>query len=106
MMMLDIDDKLPASHFRAICTALWGPRYYAAAAQALNVQENRIKYWSDDKQDDTPHQVSIGVKRELEQLFMARVPHSVEIVERVNLMADLLEYLDELIEISGEPHYH
>ena len=105
-MTLDTDEKLPAAYFRAICTALWGPRYYAAAAQALNVQESRIKYWSDDKQDDTPHQVSLGVKRELEQLFVDRVAESVEVMERVNLMADLLEYLDELIEMSGAPPYH
>ena len=105
-MTLDTDEKLPAAYFRAICTAIWGPRYYAAAAQALNVQESRIKYWSDDKQDDTPHQVSLGVKRELEQLFTDRVADSVEIIERVNLMADLIEYLDELIEMSGAPPYH
>jgi len=105
-MTLDTDEKLPAAYFRAICTALWGPRYYAAAAQALNVQESRIKFWSDDKQDDTPHQVSLGVKRELEQLFTDRVADSVEIIERVNLMADLIEYLDELIEMSGAPPYH
>jgi len=105
-MTLDTDEKLPAAYFRAICTALWGPRYYAAAAQALNVQESRIKFWSDDKQDGTPHQVSLGVKRELEQLFTDRVAGSVEIIERVNLMADLIEYLDELIEMSGAPPYH
>lgn len=105
-MIPDTDDRLPAAYFRALCTALWGPRYYAAAAQALNVQESRIKYWSDDKQDGTPHQVSLGVKRELEQLFTDRVAGSVEIIERVNLMADLIAYLDELIEMSGAPPYH
>jgi hypothetical protein len=104
--MIDDEDKLPAVYFRAICTAVWGPRYVSAAARALNVQEARIRFWSDDKQDDTPYQVAIGVKQEHEDLFMDRLGTDLGVLDRVNLMADVLEYLDQLIETAGLPHVH
>ena len=100
------DDRLTAAHFRGICTALWGTRYNSAAAAALGVQEARIKFWSNDDQDTSKYRVSVSVRRELEQMFMDRVPRSTKIIDRVNLMVDVLEYLGDLIDRCEEPPRH
>jgi hypothetical protein len=94
------DRGLNAAEFRAICTALWGVKYVAAAAAALGIQEQRVRFWSDDKQDTSKFRSSPSIRVELERMFLDRVSRSEKIIDRINTLADAIEYLDDLVERS------
>jgi hypothetical protein len=91
------DRGLTATEMRALLTVMYGPQYIARAAQALGVKENRIKFWTKDEQDTSVHRSSPGVRRDLEILFHAHLRANSTVPVRVDLMADAIGYLDDLI---------
>lgn len=89
---------LSAYEFRAICTAIFGPKYHYEAALALGVRDSRVRYWGDPAQDDSIHASGFGVRRELEELFIKSAQSDKAVIERVDAMGDAIDYLDRLWE--------
>jgi hypothetical protein len=83
---------------RAICTAIWGSKFVVPAAAALQVQQSRIRWWINERQDDSPYRSSPSIRAELEQMFLQRLRGGDAVVVRVDQLADAVEYLDDLIE--------
>lgn len=89
---------LKAAEMRALLSSLFGSKYVIPAAAALGVQEARIRFWTDDKQDGSRYASSPKIKAELEAIFAARVNKSDRIEDRVHDMAEAVSYLDDLID--------
>ena len=89
---------LTALQMRTLLSVMYGVRYVEQAAEELGVRVDRVRYWCNDKQDESKHRSTLSVKKEFEELFIRRVRagDAVPMGARIDKIADAISYLDTL----------
>jgi hypothetical protein len=90
---------LKSYEMRAILEALFGPKYKQAAADALNVRRERIAFWCDPDQDQSPHASGVSLRREIEAMLRDELdgPDRSEIIKDARLMSEAWDYVRGLV---------